>query len=60
MIEPWEQAQAIAGRWDARLRRRPVCQDCGKTVAEGWYFPLAQGQALCRRCMLDRMVEVEE
>ena len=60
MMEPWEQAQALAARWDDRLRRRPVCQDCGKPVAEGWYFPLEHGQALCRRCMLDRMVEVEE
>lgn len=58
MNEPWRQAQYRAGQEDRWLRRRPVCADCGRHIAEGWCFPLEDGGVLCEKCMRARMIEV--
>ena len=58
--EAWLQAERIASRADRWLRRRPVCADCGRHIAQERYFPLEDGNPLCPDCVGDRMVEIEE
>ena len=60
MDEPWLEAERIAAKADRWLRRRPVCTDCGRHIAEDRYFPLEDGSPLCPDCVRDRMVEIEE
>lgn len=58
--EPWLEAERIAAKADLWLRRRPVCTDCGRHIAQERYFPLEDGEALCPHCTRERMVEIEE
>lgn len=60
MGEPWLEAERIAARGDRWLLARPVCCDCGRHIAEEWYFPLEDGSPLCPDCVRDRRVEIEE
>ena len=58
MEEPWILAEQEAQRADRQRKRRPVCADCGRWIAEGWAFELDKGEFLCEKCARLRVVEI--
>lgn len=62
-MQDWMAAQAGEDRWETYLHHCPVCADCGRVISQGRLFPLEENGSvgcLCPRCMLDRMIPLEE
>lgn len=57
--EVWMEDIRREAGWDARLKRRPRCADCGEHISEEECLELERGVYLCPGCVRWRWVGTE-
>ena len=59
-VDPVAQAEAIERKWDVRVRNLPICDRCGKPIADPMLVHIPYHEEyFCMDC-IDAMVEFNE